>query len=65
MGLFIGFTPTMGVQVVLAGLAAYFVRVHVPVAIAASLVTNPFTAAVIYPLQYQLGVWLIGVPECG
>ena len=63
LGLFIGFTPTMGVQIVLAGLAAYFVRVNVPVAIAASLVTNPFTAAVIYPLEFQLGVWLIGAPD--
>jgi uncharacterized protein (DUF2062 family) len=52
----------MGVQIVLAGLASFFLRVNVPVAIAASLVTNPFTAAVIYPLQYQCGVWLIGVP---
>lgn len=62
LGLFIGFTPTMGVQVLLSGLAAYFLRVNIPVALVCSLVTNPFTAAVIYPLQYQLGVWLIGVP---
>lgn len=63
LGLFIGFTPTMGVQIILAGVAAYLLRVNVPVAIAASLVTNPFTAAVVYPLEYQLGVWLIGVPD--
>ncbi len=32
-------------------------------ALAGAFVTNPFTAPVIYPLEYQLGVWLVGVPE--
>ena len=63
LGIFIGLTPTMGIQIILTGLAAYFLRVNVPVAMAASLVTNPFTAGIIYPLQYQLGVWLVGVPD--
>ena len=63
LGIFIGLTPTMGIQIILTGLAAYFLRVNIPVAMAASLVTNPFTAGIIYPLQYQLGVWLVGVPD--
>ena len=53
----------MGAQVVLAGTAAFLLKVNVPMALAGSLVTNPFTAPVIYPLQYRLGVWLIGPPE--
>lgn len=63
LGLFIGLTPTMGAQIVLAGIAAYFLKVNIPMALAGSLVTNPFTAAIIYPLEYQFGVWLVGVPE--
>lgn len=62
LGLFIGFTPTMGAQIVLAGVVAYFLKVNIPMALAGSLVTNPFTAAIVYPLEYQLGVWLVGVP---
>jgi uncharacterized protein (DUF2062 family) len=65
LGLFIGFTPTMGAQIILSGVAAYFLKVNIPMALAGSLVTNPFTAAIIYPLEYQFGVWLIGVPEPG
>ena len=63
VGLFIGFTPTMGVQILLAAAAAYLLRVNIPAALVGALVTNPFTAPVIYQLEYQLGVWLVGVPE--
>jgi uncharacterized protein (DUF2062 family) len=63
LGLFIGFTPTMGVQVVLSGIAAVILRVNIPITLAGSLVTNPLTAAIIYPLQYQLGVWMVGLPQ--
>ncbi len=62
LGLFIGFSPTMGAQIVLAGIAAYFLRVNIPLALAGSFVTNPFTAAIVYPLEYRLGVWLVGPP---
>lgn len=63
LGLFIGCTPTMGAQIILAGLAAYFLKVNIPTALAGSLITNPFTAAIVYPLEYQFGVWLVGLPE--
>jgi uncharacterized protein len=63
LGLFIGMTPTMGAQIILTGIAACILRVNIPIALAGSLVTNPFTAPIIYPLQYQLGVWLVGSPN--
>lgn len=63
LGLFIGFSPTMGAQIILAGAAAYFLRVNIPMALLGSLVTNPFTAAIVYPLEYQLGIWLMGAPQ--
>jgi uncharacterized protein len=62
LGLFIGCTPTMGVQIILTGFAAFFLRVNIPVALLATLISNPVTAPVLYPLQYQLGVWLSGAP---
>jgi uncharacterized protein (DUF2062 family) len=63
LGVFIGMTPTMGAQIILTGIAACMLRVNIPIALAGSLVTNPFTAPLIYPLQYQLGVWLVGSPD--
>lgn len=60
IGLFIALTPTLGVQMVLAALAAYFLRVNIPIAVLACWITNPLTAPVIYPLQYRLGLWLGG-----
>ena len=53
----------MGVQIIICSVAAYLLRVNVPMALAGTLVTNPFTAAVVYPLVYQVGVWLTGVPS--
>jgi hypothetical protein len=63
LGIFIGLTPTMGAQIILAGIAAYFLKVNIPVALAGTLVTNPFTAAIIYPLLYRFGVWMVGIPD--
>lgn len=63
LGLFIGCTPTMGAQIALCGVAAFLLRVNVPIALLATLVSNPVTAPVLYPLEYKLGVWLVGVPE--
>ena len=63
LGLFIGCTPTMGVQILLCGAAAFLLRVNVPLALLGSLVSNPLTAPILYPLEYKLGVWLVGSPE--
>lgn len=63
VGLFVALTPTMGVQMFLSVILAYFLRVNIPAAIVACWVTNPLTAPIIYPLQYKLGIWLSGVPR--
>ena len=63
IGIFIALTPTIGVQIPLIILSALFLRVNIPVALAASWVTNPLTAPIIYPLQYQLGLWFSGAPD--
>lgn len=63
VGVFVAMTPTIGIQMVLACLAAYFLRVNIPIAIAACWITNPATIPIIYPLQFQLGKALVGVPD--
>lgn len=59
VGTIVAFTPTIGVQMFLAGVAAYFLRVNIPAAILVCWVTNPVTAPFIYPLQYRLGSWIL------
>ena len=63
LGCFLALTPTMGAQIILAAAAAFFLRVNIPVALAATLITNPLTAPFIYAAEYRLGVWLVGVSE--
>lgn len=63
VGLFIGLTPTMGVQALLSVAVALLLRINVPVALAATLVTNPLTAPFIYAMEYQVGTWLLGAPH--
>lgn len=62
VGTFIALTPTIGVQMILATMAAYLMRVNIPAAVAACWITNPLTAPVIYLLQYQLGQWMGVMP---
>lgn len=63
LGVFIGCTPTMGVQIALCGVAAFFLRVNIPIALLGTLISNPITAPILYPLEYKFGVWLVGIPE--
>ncbi|KNZ69686.1 hypothetical protein Tfer_1707 [Thermincola ferriacetica] len=65
VGTIVAFTPTIGLQMLLAGAAAYFLRVNIPAAIIVCWVTNPVTAPAIIPLQYKLGVRLMTVLHIG
>jgi len=58
LGTFIAFTPTMGLQMPIAAVCAYFLKVNLPSALLACWITNPVTAGIIYPLEYQLGHWV-------
>lgn len=62
MGMFIAFIP-VPFQMVLVVFAAVWLRVNLPVAFAAILVTNPVTMAPAFYLTYQFGAWLLGTPE--
>ncbi|MGD9503700.1 MAG: DUF2062 domain-containing protein [Syntrophobacteraceae bacterium] len=63
LGVFIAMTPTMGVHMTAAVLSAFVLRVNIPVAVAACWVVNPVNAALVYYLEYKIGVWLVGVPK--
>ncbi|WP_137937198.1 DUF2062 domain-containing protein [Chitinivorax sp. B] len=58
VGLFIGFAVPIA-QIALAALAAIWFRYNLPVAAAATLITNPLTVPPIYFSAYQLGSWLM------
>ena len=63
LGLFIGFTPTMGIQVILA---VFFASIFKWSKITAALgvqITNPLTAPFIYSLTYVIGAKLLGLEK--
>ncbi len=62
LGLFIGFTPTFGVQMILALLFALLLRQNKISTLIGVWITNPVTAPVIYGLEYKIGRMLLGLP---
>ncbi len=62
LGLFIGFTPTFGVQIILAILFAFLLRQNKIATFIGVWVSNPLTAPLIYGLEYSLGRMLLGMP---
>jgi len=62
LGLFIGFTPTFGFQIILAILFAFLLRQNKIATFIGVWVTNPVTAPLIYGLEYSLGRLLLGMP---
>ena len=59
VGIVSGFMPIPG-QTILAGLLALFFRVNVPVALLASMISNPVTMGPLYYGAYRLGRLLVG-----
>jgi hypothetical protein len=59
LGTFIAFTPTVGVQLILAFVIATFFNMNRPAAIIPVWITNPVTVAPIYTFNYWLGtkIW--------
>lgn len=63
LGLFIGMTPTFGVQMILALFTAVLFRENKLAAIIGVWITNPVTAPFIYGLEYETGRILLGLPH--
>ncbi len=59
VGTFIAFTPTVGVQLILAVVVATFFNMNRPASMIPVWITNPITVAPIYTFNYWLGskVW--------
>ena len=59
LGLFSCFLPIPG-QTAVSTLIALWLRVNLPVAIAASWIANPVTSGPLYYACYRVGSWLLG-----
>ena len=60
LGVLIAFTPTFGVQMVLAIALAPLFRCSRLSALVMCYVTNPFTLVPLYTFTYRVGAWLTG-----
>jgi len=61
LGLFIGMTPTFGVQMIIALVLAMLLRQNKIAAFIGVWITNPITAPIIYGMQYEVGRLLMGM----
>lgn len=61
LGVFIGMTPTFGVQMFIALFFAFLLRENKIAALVGVWVTNPVTAPIIYTLEYESGRLLLGL----
>jgi uncharacterized protein len=61
LGLFASFLPIPG-QTILPTLIALWLRVNIPVTVAASWIANPVTSGPLYYACYRFGSWLLDRP---
>jgi hypothetical protein len=62
IGLFVGFAMPMGGQLVVAIPLAFILKGNKVLAALGTVVTNPYTSLVIYPIQCWIGALLLGSP---
>jgi uncharacterized protein (DUF2062 family) len=65
LGLFVGLTPTMGIQILEATIITTLFRANRIAGIMMVFITNPFTFVPIYWLDYRIGVALLGMNPMG
>jgi uncharacterized protein (DUF2062 family) len=65
LGVFIAFTPTVGVQMPIAFGAATILGVNSPLAVAMAWLTNPVTVPPVYYFEYRIGAWMLGQDAIG
>ena len=63
MGVFIGFTPTIGLHLVTAVIVAWFLRLNMAALVTGSLINNPWTIAPIYSACLWVGLLVVGGDE--
>lgn len=62
IGIFVGMTPTLGLQMVIAIFVAIWLKENKIAAALGVWITNPVTAAPIYTLEYESGRRLLQMP---
>jgi len=60
-GTFCAFIP-LPIQIFFAIFACFFIRGNLPVAVASTWISNPFTYLPLYFFCYEVGAWLWGFP---
>ena len=65
VGLFIGLTPTVGVQMLLVVGLSLFIRCNRTVGCAMVWLTNPLTLVPIYFFNYMVGTWVLRIKPLG
>lgn len=60
IGVLVAWTPTIGVQMIIAGSLAWLLRGNVAAAVAIVWISNPYTAIPIYYSNYLVGHYLVG-----
>jgi uncharacterized protein (DUF2062 family) len=63
LGLFVGMTPTFGVQLIIVFVLAVILKQNKIAALIGVWNTNAFTAPLIYGLEYEVGRVLLGLPR--
>ncbi len=63
LGVFIGITPTMGVQMPLAFFFAMLLKENKIAAVIGVWISNPMTAIPIYTYNFKIGKYLLGTPD--
>jgi len=61
VGLFVAFTPTIGIQMVLVCILILFIPGNLPIALATCWLTNPVTAVPVYTVEWHVGKWILGI----
>ena len=58
VGVFIAFIPILG-QMVIAAVAALWLRINLPLTVAAVWLTNPVTMTPMFYFNYKIGIWIL------
>ena len=63
LGVFIGLTPTMGIQMPIAFFFAMLLKENKIAAVIGVWISNPMTAIPIYTYNFKIGKYLLGTPD--
>jgi len=61
VGLFVAFTPTLGIQMLLTCIVILFIPGNLPIALATCWLTNPITAIPVYTVEWHIGEMILGI----